>query len=152
MRMCSLETSVMLPSVTGASQALLLANSSCRMEGGENTKLLSGTSCSIRNEIIPSKVQWKAELLWQADNVFSLLFSLLWEERALIPFWASCWWEDVWLSWKKLLIIAQALFSLVSECHFLLRNPAAIGLKLPFRGLPCSVKNVNGVRRCRRGM
>lgn len=79
----------MLPSETGALQALLLANSSCRMEGGENAKLLSGTSCSIKNEIIPSKVQRKAELLWQADNVFSLLFSLLWEERALIPFWAS---------------------------------------------------------------
>lgn len=146
MRMCSLEMSVTLPSVLGA--LLTLANSSSQMEGGEDIELLSGTSCSIKNEMIPSKVQWQAELPWQADNVLSLLFSLLWEERTSIPFWASLWWEDVWFSWKKLLIVALTLFSLVSECHLLLRNTAAIGLKLPFRGLPCSVKKANGVRRC----
>lgn len=81
MRMCNLETSVTLPSVVGALLALVLVNSSsCRMGREENTKLISGTSC-VKNEIIPRKVQWKAGLLWQANEVFSLLSSFIWEER-----------------------------------------------------------------------
>ena len=84
MRICSLEMSMMLPSVVGALLALVLANSSgCRMGREENTELVSGTSCCIKNEIIPSKVQRKAVLLWRADEVFSLLSSFLWEERCL---------------------------------------------------------------------
>lgn len=55
----------MLPSVVGALLALVSANSSdCRMGREENTKLISGTSCCVKNEIIPSKVQRKAGLLW----------------------------------------------------------------------------------------
>lgn len=84
MRMHSLETSVTLPLVVGALLALVLANSSsCRMGREENTKLIFGTSCCVKNDIIPRKVQWKAVLLWQADEVVSLLSSLVWEERCL---------------------------------------------------------------------
>lgn len=72
-----------LPLVVGALLALVLANSSsCRMGREENTMLIAGTSC-VKNEIIPRKVPWKAVLLWQADEVVSLLSSLVWEERCL---------------------------------------------------------------------
>lgn len=64
MRIPSLETSVALSSVVGALLALGSANSSdCRIRREENTELLSGTSCCVKNEIIPSKVQRKAGLL-----------------------------------------------------------------------------------------
>lgn len=55
----------------------------CRMGREENTELVSATSCCIKKEIIPSKVQWKAGLLWRADEVFSILSFFLWEERCL---------------------------------------------------------------------
>lgn len=74
---------MMLPSVVGALLALVSANSSdCRMGREEHTELLPGTSC-VKNEIIPSKVQWKAGFPWRAHEVFSLLSSSLWEERCL---------------------------------------------------------------------
>lgn len=83
MRMCSLETSVMLPAVVGAFLALVLANNrNFRM--GEGRKYpASGASCCVKNEITPNKVQRKAGLLWRAHEVFSLLSSFLWEETCL---------------------------------------------------------------------
>lgn len=66
--------------VVEAILALVLANSSsCRVEREEDTELICGKSC-IKNEIIPSKAQGKAESLWQAGEIFSLL-SFFWEER-----------------------------------------------------------------------
>lgn len=74
------------------------------------------------------------------------------KKDAFIPFCASWWWEDVWSSWKNLLVLAPTLFPLASEHCSLFRNPAAVGLKLPFGGPVCSVTKANGVKQCGRDM
>jgi len=75
---------MMLPSAVGTLLALVSVNSSDRRMGREeNTELISGTTSCVGNAIIPSKVQGKARLLWRAEEVFSFVFSCLWEERCL---------------------------------------------------------------------